>query len=569
MLNQDTIGKSWSGESPVLAGASIAGYFIIDRQGTLIQANDFIKRTYGCTGDILGSFPMLQRHLNDSSGTGIFYQLDSRSTFAGIKQGERAVYIGSLPGEDKIIGIIYEGIIPEIAPENMRSENFILSLITQAVRAFNRAVDLEDILKIVLIGVTAGSGLGFNRAFVLLTCDDHKCLKGALANGPSSPEEAGVIWQKLSCGELTLEKMFDEALKKEEDNNPLLNGFVKKLRIPLDNKDNIFVRAALEKKSMIIDAMTLTKDQYSELHLRIGPGPLAVVPLAGAEDLQGVLIADNFITRKSITDNSLHLLEIFARYASDSIEKFRLYDSLAKKVEALKKANETIILNRENVLRAERLTVLSEMAREVAHEIRNPLTIIGGFTKSLLKKMTPQDSDYETFNIIIDQVARIEQTLEKFTSLMNYQEKDDRVCDLDEIVRSALAISFPGSGIFKMDGGAPATIMVKLDPDLFRQALLLITRRIKKICKCHDSILLSIAKAGDKALIYFKSVCDNGNLAGELYRSFNSLGTHQKIKELFTSLEIIKYYGGNIGIEIADNQAKRFYLELPLYQEAS
>ena len=64
--------------------------------------------------------------------------------------------------------------------EPVKTENFILSLITQAVRAFNRADDFEDILKIVLIGVTAGSGLGFNRAFILLTCDQQKSFEDLL-----------------------------------------------------------------------------------------------------------------------------------------------------------------------------------------------------------------------------------------------------------------------------------------------------------------------------------------------------------------------------------------------------
>jgi signal transduction histidine kinase len=260
------------------------------------------------------------------------------------------------------------------------------------------------------------------------------------------------------------------------------------------------------------------------------------------------------------------LLEIFAKYASDSIEKFRLYERLERKMEALKKANETILLSRENMIQAERLAVLAEMAGEVAHEIRNPLTVIGGFAKSMIKKMTPGQPNYEYLKIMYEQVARIERAIEKFTSLTNYKSKDDRPCELVELLRSALVVSAAaGARRFYVTSGE--RILVKLDPDLIRQALIIILRRAHAILDGEGTIGLTTSRAGEKAFIFFEATDGSGGFAEELHRSLHASGDRKNVREAATSLEIIKYYGGDLGLKSCAEGGSRFYVELPVYEE--
>jgi len=550
-----------------LPNAEITGYLIANKNGQVID------RGGGPFDDVLDSdgflkqWSLIQNNLNNSKTLTALYKAPNAIQTTNPGNKSQILYFGSIPDSDKIIGVLIDNDDSCLKYNNEKSDVLILSLITQAVRAFNRAENLESILKIVLIGVTAGSGLGFNRAFILLKSEDKHCLRGALANGPSSPEEADIIWQQLSRGELSLEKMFSDALENHEMNNPPLNGSLKNIIIPLDNNDNIFARAAIEKKSMIIDEITLASDGYSDLHSMIGPGPFAVVPLAGNEHLQGVLIADNFITRKAITQNDIHLLEIFARYASDSIENFKLYEHLEKKILALKRANETIINGREFVIKAERLSVLTEMANEVAHEIRNPLTVIGGFAKSMLKKMNQENENYEYLNIIFEQVQRISDSLEKFTSLINYESKADIICDLGDLVRSALLARMPGSNFTKFEVNSRQDIKIKIDPDLFRQALLIAMKQINVVFRGGGPFILTIEQNDDRAYIYFETSDHDDQFAKRLYKSFQSGGNNEILRQLSTTLEILKYYRGNIGIEAVDQNINRFYIELPVYRE--
>lgn len=547
--------------------ANIVGYIVLDTAWHIKQTGGKLQYDRDEEDELYKSFPILNEYKDKQETNGAFYRDLNLPVYSETGSPAHTVFIDKIPDSDDIICIVFDIKSPLKEFNSYRHEVFILSLISQAVRAFNQADNLETILKIVLIGVTAGSGLGFNRAFILLTCDDQCCLRGALANGPSSPEEAHQIWNKLSSGEITLEQMFNFALNKEAEQHEPLSKFLSNIAIPLADKNNIFARAALEKKSMIIDEVTMTSEEYSDLHSKIGPGPLAVVPLIGKDYLQGVLIADNFITRKEITENDLHLLEIFARYASDSIKNFRLYESLEKKINDLKEANEIIINSRENVIKAEKLTVLANMAGEVAHEIRNPLTIIGGFTKSMLKNMTDDDQNYEYLNIIFEQVERISQSLEKFTSLMNYEISNDKVCDLRELVRSALQIRMRGQIFSTFNVVGDNLVKVRTDPDLLRQALIIILNHINMINDKPMQVNLVVTSDEHRALIYFDSNGFEGKFAETIYRSFYTGGGHERLKQLSTTLEILKYYRGNIGLEAQEKMDNRFYIELPVFKE--
>ena len=565
---RDIVDSSAGADSiPIAVKAGLSGYAIVDRSGKVSQASGALKQYLDSPQDLESFFPMLRKYIDNPHQPGGFYNLTDLTILPNYTAKQQAVYASVLPESGDILLVKYDINAPNLESRDANSEIFILSLIAQAVRAFNKADSLESVLKIVLIGVTAGSGLGFNRSFILLTCDEKNCLKGALANGPASPEEANFIWQKLSRGETTLKKMFDDALQNNYAENPSINSLLERMIIPLERKDNLFVKAALEKKSMIIDGATLASSNNSEIRAIIGPGPMAVVPLVGEDYLQGVLIADNFITRKEITENDLHLLEIFARYASDSIKNFRLYENLERKVEALKHANEMIISSRENLIKAERLSVLAEMAGDVAHEIRNPLTIIGGFAKSMLKKMSPDNENYEYLELIFSQVERISQSLEKFTSLVNYESASNRVCDLCDIVKSAVAVRIPGIEPSRFAVNCNTPILVNIDPDLFRQALLIVMRRACALAESDKVLSLSVTQIDNRAIVYFgASKADNDHVE-LLYKSFYSGKSHELLKQLSTSLEILKYYKGNIGIEAGENDIKRFYMELPVHKE--
>ncbi len=105
-------------------------------------------------------------------------------------------------------------------------------------------------------------------------------------------------------------------------------------------------------------------------------------------------------------------------------------------------SHEILALNREmEALVMER--TMSEMALGMAHGIRNPLHVIGGFSHRLLKKTDEDDPTRAWANAIAEEARRIEQMVERFEMLAQRKTSFFAQEDLNAIVRSTLEMLLP------------------------------------------------------------------------------------------------------------------------------
>jgi YHS domain-containing protein len=75
------------------------------------------------------------------------------------------------------------------------------------------------------------------------------------------------------------------------------------------------------------------------------------------------------------------------------------------------KNSETILAmksEREKIIEEERSKTLDQMMDEVAHEIRNPLTSIGGFTRKMYERLPADDPNKKYMEMVIEDVQRLE-----------------------------------------------------------------------------------------------------------------------------------------------------------------
>ena len=78
--------------------------------------------------------------------------------------------------------------------ERTKTELGILYEISNAMRT---TLKLDEILYIILTGVTAHIGLGFNRALLFLINEKDGLIEGRMGIGPDSGEEANRIWSQI------------------------------------------------------------------------------------------------------------------------------------------------------------------------------------------------------------------------------------------------------------------------------------------------------------------------------------------------------------------------------------
>jgi len=127
-------------------------------------------------------------------------------------------------------------------------------------------------------------------------------------------------------------------------------------------------------------------------------------------------------------------------FSSDDFDRMlsvALYNSIAAFIGVLKDRE---IIAHERLLKAESLAAIGESLAAVAHDMKTPLVIIGGFARRLQKKFKNDDPDREKSDIIIRETKRLEKMMHNMLDFSKPLALQLSTGSLNEIVQSSLIL---------------------------------------------------------------------------------------------------------------------------------
>lgn len=218
-----------------------------------------------------------------------------------------------------------DGIIK--AQQELDRTKMELGILYEISNAMRTTLKLDEILYIILTGVTAHIGLGFNRAMLFLINEKENLIEGGTAIGPDSGEEANRIWKHIEQEEMGLDDLINVYKVSKDIMASGFNRQIQQLKFSLEAKnESLLSVAALEGMPLHLTRETIHNYPNDTIINLLKTEELVIVPLKAKDKVNGILLADNFITKKPITKDDLRMLIMLANQAGLAIENSRLYE---------------------------------------------------------------------------------------------------------------------------------------------------------------------------------------------------------------------------------------------------
>ncbi len=290
------------------------------------------------------------------------------------------------------------------------------------------------------------------------------------------------------------------------------------------------------------------------------------VPLAAQDEPLGVMLADNKYSGKTVDRYQVELLEMFCRQASLAIANARAYERIRSQLQEIRRT-------RDRLIAAERMASVGRMAGHLAHEIRNPLTTIGGFAASIARRHPDDSVTHRNASIIHDEVRRLERTLVNVLDYTRPLRPDKEPIQINELVMETVAQfdqQLQEADIKIRMSLAEELPPVMADRQMIKQVVLNLVKNAMEAMEDKEQATLSVITSAEEERAVIEVADTGGGMPPEVRENLFSPFFTTKIGGvglgLSVSQRIVRQHGGDIDVQSELGVGSRFVVSLATEQ---
>jgi signal transduction histidine kinase len=294
--------------------------------------------------------------------------------------------------------------------------------------------------------------------------------------------------------------------------------------------------------------------------------------------LVGVVLIGLLVARRTARDLDQLVAGSLAAARGDLDHRVpvRSEDEIGAVTKAFNFMMEDLRSSKERLVIAERIAAWQEIARRLAHEIKNPLTPIQMAMDTLRKTWKKQHPSFgeileESTTTVMQEADRLKHIVTEFSGFARMPKPEFQRLDLNELVRSALALYQGGAAPIEIKLFEPLP-RIDADKNQLNQVVLNLVENARDAIgqRGEGRIIVStrLGEAGDRAMLIVE---DNGpgipvDLKDKVFAPYFTTKHSKGGTGLGLAIvhRIISDHGGRIAVVDAPGGGARFAIELPL-----
>lgn len=256
-------------------------------------------------------------------------------------------------------------------------------------------------------------------------------------------------------------------------------------------------------------------------------------------------------TKQAVSEEQLHTFEVAIGKMDTIIEETKLLKELQ---------------------RAEKMNAIGQLAASVAHEIRNPMTVVKGFLQIFLSKDGLSEEEHMYVKLMLEEMNRAEKIINEYLSLAKPDLEFSEKVNAGELAHKVMDLMNSYALMSKsigMQTNVSDEVYIKGNISELKQVLINILKNGIEAMKDGGTLRLTVREEGHSGIfeIFDTGIGMSEDELQRLGTAFYSLKEKGTGMGLMVCYQIIERMRGSIQVESEKGVGTTFRIILPLYRE--